>query len=173
MSEGPIVRPATGDDIDELARLRWQLYTEDDPDVAESFADYRDRFARFAIPALADEGWRAWVAEDGGLVGALWRHRTPRIPQPGRGDPAPLAYVTNVYVEPAYRNTGLGARLLRIMVDASRAEGFSLAMVWPSDRSFPFYERGGFARLPDPLVLDLGGDWHYRGPAGAGGVELT
>ena len=46
-------------------------------------------------------------------------------------------------------------------------------MVWPSNRSFPFYERGGFARLSDPLVLDLGGDWHYRGPAGADDAELT
>ncbi len=113
MSDGAVVRPATGEDVDELARLRWQLYAEDDPAVEESFADYRERFVRFATIALEDDDWRAWVAEDGGrIVGALWRHRTPRIPQPGRGDPAPLAYVTNVYVEPAYRNTGLGARLL-------------------------------------------------------------
>ena len=46
-------------------------------------------------------------------------------------------------------------------------------MVWPSDRSLPFYERRGFARLPDPLVLDLGGGWHYRVPQGAGDAELT
>lgn len=174
MSDGAIVRPAAGDDVDELARLRWQLYAEDDPAVGESFADYRERFVRFATTALEDEDWRAWVAEEGGrIVGALWRHRTPRIPQPGRGDPAPLAYITNVYVEPAHRDAGVGARLLGIAVDASRAEGFSLAMVWPSDRSLPFYERRGFARLPDPLVLDLGGGWHYRGPQGAGDAELT
>lgn len=101
MSDGAIVRPAAGDDVDELARLRWQLYAEDDPAVGESFEDYRERFVRFATTALEDENWRAWVAEDGGrIVAALWRHRTPRIPQPGRGDPAPLAYITNVYVEP-------------------------------------------------------------------------
>jgi Acetyltransferase (GNAT) domain len=114
------IRLATADDVDELARLRWQLYAEDGPEMTGSFEEYRTRFLRFAREALAGDDWRAWVAMDG-----------------------------------------------------DRLVGFSLAMVWPSDRSFPFYERAGFARPPDPLILDLGGDWHHRGPAEAGGRELA
>jgi len=83
----------------------------------------------------------------------------PRVPQPGRGEPQPLAYVTNVYVEPAYRNDGLGGRLLDLAIETSRTEGFSLVMLWPNDRSTSFYERAGFERGRDPLVLDLGGHW--------------
>ena len=153
MSDGAVVRPATGEDVDELARLRWQLYAEDDPAVEESFADYRERFVRFATTALEDDelaglGGRGRTAGSWGRSGAIAR---PGSRSPVAADPAPLAYITNVYVEPAYRNTGLGARLLRIVVDASRAEGFSLAMVWPSDRSLPFYERRRLRAAPGPV----------------------
>ena len=148
MSDGAVVRPATGEDVDELARLRWQLYAEDDPAVEESFADYRERFVRFATMALENDDWRAWVAEDDGrIVGALWRHRTPRIPQPGRGGSRAPRLRHQRLRRTGLPEHGVGARLMDIAVDASRAEGFSLAMVWPSNRSFPFYERGGFARL--------------------------
>ena len=164
----PTIGLATVADVEELARLRWRLYTEDAGPVGERLDAYVERFSDFARTALADERWRAWIAIDTGrLVGALWRFAVPRVPQPGRGEPQPLAYVTNVYVEPAYRNDGLGARLLDHAVEASRAEGFSLVMVWPSDRSITFYGRAGFERGPDPLVLDLGGPWRHGGAPGA------
>ena len=104
----PTIGLATLADVDELARLRWQLYAEEAPELAEPFDIYRGRFVSFARDALVDDAWRAWVARDDGVVvGAAWRHRTPRIPQPGRGEPAPLAYLTNVYVEPTHRHHGL------------------------------------------------------------------
>jgi GNAT superfamily N-acetyltransferase len=153
---------ATLADADELARLRWLLYTEGADPVGEPYGVYVERFAAFARDALADDRWRAWIAEDmGRLVGALWRFTLPRVPQPGRGAPQPLAYVTNAYVEPDYRNDGLGARLLDRAIESSRAEGFSLVMVWPSEGSVSFYERAGFERGPDPMVLDLGGSWRH------------
>lgn len=154
--------------VAELARLRWQLYTEVAGPVREQSDAYVDRFSDFARKALADERWRVWIAEDGGrLVGALWRFTVPRVPQPGRGEPQPIAYVTNVYVEPDHRDAGLGGRLLDRAIQASRAEGFSLAMVWPSDRSMTFYGRAGFERGGDPMVLDLGGAWRHGGGAAA------
>ena len=165
---GPTIALASLADVEELARLRWQLYTEDAEPVGEHPDAYVERFADFAREALTDERWRAWIAQDvGRLVGALWRFTVPRVPQPGRGAPQPLAYVTNVYVEPEYRNDGLGARLLDRAIEASRIEGFSLVMVWPSDRSMTFYGRAGFERGPDPLVLDLGGPWRHGGTPGA------
>lgn len=150
-------------DIPELARLRWQLYDEDHPVAGESFEDYAKRFAPFAEDALRSESWHVLIAQDDRLVvGAMWVYRVPRVPQPGRGPAAPLAYLTNVFVDPAHRDAGLGSRMLDAIADRCRDEGFSLVFAWPSERSFTFYERAGFTRPPDPLVLDLGGDWRER-----------
>jgi GNAT superfamily N-acetyltransferase len=154
------IRVATQADVGELSRLRWQLYTEEGAGAEESLEEYAHRFERFAGDALTDPDWRVWVA--GGpseaLVGAMWRFRVPRIPQPDRGEPAPLGYLTNVYVAPSHRDGGLGSRMLRGVIDASRAEGFSLIITWPSERSYPFYERAGFARHRDPLMLVIDPD---------------
>lgn len=152
-----LIRSAVPGDVEALARLRWQLYTEDVAATAGSAAEYRDRFRRFAREAMADPDWHVWVAEDGSgtVVGAMWRFRVPRIPQPDRGEAAPLGYLTNVYIEPAHRDGGLGSRMLSEVIEASRAEGFSLIVTWPSDRSYPFYERAGFVRGDDPLTLVL------------------
>ncbi len=155
------LRTARLEDLPQLARLRWKLYDEGHPVTGESFQDYAARFGAFAEEALRSESWRVMVAHDGErVVGAMWVHRVPRVPQPGRGSAAPLAYLTNVYVEPGHRDAGLGARLLEAVVDRCKEQGFSLIFAWPSERAQAFYERKGFTRPPDPLVLDLGTDWH-------------
>jgi GNAT superfamily N-acetyltransferase len=157
------LRTAGLQDVPALARLRWQLYDEGHPVLGESFQDYVARFVAFAEEALRSESWYVLVAQDGErVVGAMWVHRVPRVPQPGRGPAAPLAYLTNVYVDPEHRDGGLGSRMLEAVADRSRDEGFSLIFAWPSDRSVSFYRRAGFTRPDDPLVLDLGLDWHER-----------
>jgi len=106
------IRRATIDDVEELARLRFQLYTEYKPSIVEPFDAYRERFVPFARDALADgERWRAWTAEeDERLVGAVWLQTVPRVPAPGRDDPRPIGYLTNAYVEPAFAARVSGLR---------------------------------------------------------------
>ena len=157
MSE-PQVERARIEDVPELARLRWELYAEQDGDPTEPFEAYVERFSRFATSALASKDWRAWVARaDDRLVGAMWLHTISRVPVPGTRAGA-IGYLTNVYVSPELRDAGLGTQML----DRTRAwcaeEGFSLVIVWPTERSRPFYRRGGFDRPDEPLVMDIGPD---------------
>jgi GNAT superfamily N-acetyltransferase len=154
----PAVRLATPSDVPELARLRWQLYTEQEPGIDETFDTYRDRFAAFANEALARPDWQAWVAEgESGLVATMWLHTVPRVPAPGRRHPSPMGYLTNCYVEPWLRSRGLGSEMLAIIVDHCRAEAFELMFTFPADPAYGFYERSGFERRPDPLVHGLRG----------------
>ena len=155
MSVQPSIGPATIDDIPELGRLRWELYAEQNGDHTEPFEAYVDRFARSARSALASDDWRAWVARtDDGLVGAMWLHTVHRVPVPGKRA-GPIGYLTNVYVAPEHRNAGLVAVMLDRVRDRCREEGYSLVIVWPTERSRPFYRRGGFDRPDEPLVLEL------------------
>ncbi len=145
---------ATIDDVPELARLRWELYEEQNGDPGEPFEAYLERFARFATSALSSEDWRAWVARtDDALVGAMWLHTVHRVPVPGKLA-GPIGYLTNVYVAPEHRNAGLGARLLDRVDAWCREQRFSLVIVWPTERSRSFYGRGGFGRPDEPLVLE-------------------
>jgi GNAT superfamily N-acetyltransferase len=151
----PVIRLATPTDIGELARLRWQLYAEQEPHD-EPFEAYAERFTAFARDALACDEWRAWCAEeDGHLVAAMWLQTVPRVPAPGPGDPRPIGYLTNVYVEPARRSQGLGSRMLQTLVAHCEAADFELVMAWPADNSYGFYEQNGFTRRPDPVVRRL------------------
>ena len=146
------IRFATTVDTAELARLRWRLYTEQDPHE-EPFDAYVERFTAFSIDALSGEDWRAWVAEaDGRLVAAMWLQTVRRVPAPGRGEPRPIGYLTNAYVEPDHRSQGLGSRMLQTVVAHCEAAGFVLVMAWPAEDAYPFYERNGFTRPPDPVV---------------------
>jgi GNAT superfamily N-acetyltransferase len=149
---------ATQDDVPGLAELRWRLYAEYRGLPTETPGAYRARFVRFATEALASDAWRCWVARAGGrLVGAMWLQTVPRVPVPGR-HAGPIGYLTNVYVAPEQRNTGVGAAVLERIATWCRDEGYSQVIVWPTERSRPFYGRGGFEQLDEPLVLDLGPD---------------
>lgn len=154
MSE-PQVERANIEDVAELARLRWELYAEQDGDPTEGFDAYAERFSRFARSALTSDDWRAWVARIGDeLVAAMWLHTLHRVPVPGKRA-GPIGYLTNVYVTPEHRNAGLGAEILDQITAWCRGEGFSAVIVWPTERSRPFYRRGGFTRPEEPLVIEL------------------
>ncbi len=138
------IRSAGTDDVMELARLRWDMQTEEEPS-AESYATFVVRFRPFAEAALRSTSWRVWVAEaDASLVGNLWLQLVPRVPRPGAGS-SPLGYLTNVFVAQAHRNSGLGSRLLDHVVDWSRKHPTSVVVVWPSDEAIQWYRRAGFA----------------------------
>jgi ribosomal protein S18 acetylase RimI-like enzyme len=150
------IRLATPADIDELARLRWRLYTEHGAH-GEPFELYVERFRAFARDALGRDDWRAWCAEaDGRLVAAVWLRTVPRVPAPGRPDPSPIGYLTNMYVEPEHRSRGLGTLMVRELIAHCAADGFDVVIAFPADDAYGFYERNGFTRPPDPVVHELG-----------------
>ena len=60
-----------------------------------------------------------------------------------------------MYAVPEARNSGIGSALLRHVTGWARERNLELLLLWPSDRSVPFYERAGFVRSPEALELDL------------------
>jgi len=152
----PEIRQAVARDAGALARMRHALYAEHGRE-REPLDVYADRFAVFVHDVLANDAWRIWVAElQGEIVGTMWLQLVERVPRPGedRGE-LPIGYLTNVFVDQELRDEGLGSRMLEEVITWARVRGVEEIIVWPSERSYPFYERAGFSRTPDPLVLYL------------------
>nr|WP_246416086.1 GNAT family N-acetyltransferase [Nocardioides luti] len=80
-----------------------------------------------------------------------------RMPRPGHPAGNRWGYLANFYVLPAHRDGGLGSRLLAACTAYADAEGFARVVLSPSERSVPFYARGGFAPATSLMVRPLPG----------------
>lgn len=88
--------------------------------------------------------YRVYVAAQGDtLAAAMFVYVIPKVPKPG-GHAQSIAYLTNVYTLPEWRNQGVGTRLLQAIEQALAAQRCELLFAWPSKRSVPWYARNGF-----------------------------
>ena len=153
-----VLRQAQPADAPALASMRWADSTEDgaaSPQPAPPDDEFRAHFVPFIHRALAGGQWAIWIAElDGRAVAHIYVHLVGKVPRPGRPF-ARWGYVTAVYALPEVRNTGIGSRLLRRVIDWALEQRLELLLVWPSERAVPFYERAGFTPSPDALELHL------------------
>lgn len=140
-----IIREATRQDASALARMRWDFTAEDDyihPNATH--AGYEDCFGEFLDYALNSGRWSIWVAEDQGLlVSHIFMQVIEKVPRPGRQERR-FGWVTNVYTLPEYRNQGVGSQLMQHVEAWSKAHNLELMLVWPTERSVPYYQRAGF-----------------------------
>ena len=135
-----VIRLAAAADVPALAELRRLSTLEhspgrDDEDFEERFASWYGRESSRRL---------TWLAEgDGAAVGMMNVVVFERMPRPGP-DPGRWGYLANAYVRPAYRNQGVGTRLIEAILSYADAAGFARMVLSPSQRSIPFYRRAGF-----------------------------
>jgi GNAT superfamily N-acetyltransferase len=149
-------RIAAAIELPQIADLRWRLHVDDEP------IDDRGAYERFIAEFLEvhEVEWKSnevthWVAANGGRVVAVMSVVIVRkIPRPGNLH-GRWGYLANSYVLPEARNAGVGSQLLTAIKSWAIGESLELLVVWPSDMAYPFYERMGFRRYPDPVVLRL------------------
>lgn len=149
-------RIAAAYELTQIADLRWRLHVDDEP--IEDGGAYESFIAEFLAVHQAE--WTSdevvhWVAADGKrLVAIMSVVFVRKIPRPGNLH-GRWGYLANSYALPEVRNGGVGGRLLAAVTDWARGENLELLVVWPSEKAYPFYERAGFRRTPDPVVLRL------------------
>lgn len=146
------IRVATAADAPTLARLRFQFRADLATPVEEESA-FVARCTEWMVARLREsDRWQAWVTEDeaGTIVGTLWVSLIEKMPNP-TSEPERHAYVTNVYVMPWWRDRGVGSQLLDTALQWCDEQRVHAAILWPSERSVPLYERAGF-RVPVRLL---------------------
>jgi GNAT superfamily N-acetyltransferase len=138
-------RTATPDDCAIILHHRRSMFE----DMQEGTREDLDRMIDATVPwlaqALADGSYRGWLAQDpqgrvvagGGILVSSWP-AGPRDPVTRR------AVILNVYAEPDFRRQGLARRLMLLMIQWLKDQGFSSVVLHASDAGRHLYETLGF-----------------------------
>ena len=154
------IRGATLDDVDVLVHHRTRMFA--DMRVSMDAAAVEQAFGRWLASSIASGVYRAWVVETdaaevvagGGITVLPW--------PPGPRDLGDrLAFVYNVYTEPAYRRRGLGRMIMDAIHAWCREAGVGSVGLHASGSGRPLYESLGYRESATPamyLTLNPGPD---------------
>ncbi len=144
------VRPATLDDLDALVDHRILLFADRGIDQGEVAAAFRGWLATM----LSGDSYKAWVVatETDDIVGGGGISILPWPPGPhytgGR-----IAFVYNVYVEPAHRRRGLARRVMEAIHDWCRGDGIGVIALNSSPQGRRLYESMGYQPAVHPMMF--------------------
>jgi len=137
------VREATLADLETLVRHRHAMFAEM---ALPGDYDTMDReFTEWIKGALSNKIYYAWLAvtEEGDVGGGGGLSLLPWPPNPV--DPGHrLAYVYNVYTEPAHRRRGLARVIMGVIHDWCREQGVTTIALHASEFGRPLYEVLGY-----------------------------
>jgi len=149
------IRLASENDAVTLARLRYELRSSSH-EVVENEEEFLERCAAWMNERLQGRSyWQCWIAERQSMaVGAVWAQLVEKIPNPIT-EPEHYVYLTNFYVREEYRDQGLGSRLLAAVLEWAKSQNAEMIILWPTERSKPFYLRHGFSFAGDSMRLRI------------------
>jgi GNAT superfamily N-acetyltransferase len=149
------IRLASESDADTLARLRYELRASSH-EVIENEEAFLARCVAWMNDRLRQGSyWHCWIAERQSIaVGAVWAQLVEKIPNPV-AEPEHYVYLTNFYVREEYRDQGLGSRMLAAVLAWAKSENAQVVLLWPTERSKPFYLRHGFSFASDSMQLRI------------------
>jgi GNAT superfamily N-acetyltransferase len=148
-------RTATTDDCAVILHHRRSMFEDMQEGTAEDLDRMIDATAPWLAKALADGSYRGWLAQDpqgrvvagGGILVSSWP-AGPRDPVTRR------AVILNVYTETEVRRQGLARRLMLLMIQWLKDQGFSSVVLHASDAGRHLYETLGF-RPTNEMRLSL------------------
>lgn len=146
------IKTASATDLRHVARLRWDFKIE----AGDIATIDRNDFERQCLLKLQAEAihWTHFLAWEGTeVIGMVSCCLVPKILSPDmKGDS--ISYLTNTYIIPSWRESGVGSKLLRFAIEWAKEKNIEVFFVWPSDRSRSFYGRLGFKEEND--IMELG-----------------
>lgn len=152
------IRRATREDIPQMITLRkWQLHDEGLPKVVTeyTYAHLDGEMQAFFERTLAEGSLAQWFAvEDGEVIGAsaVCYYQVPPSYANLTGQ---VAYITNMYTDPAFRGKGIATALLGCAVEDAKARGCRFVRLLASDQGRPVYAKFGFQDSEESMVLRL------------------
>lgn len=153
-----IVRPATPDDAEAMARVHDRSYRAFYrgilPDEAMNFRTVEDRTAEWRQSIESGVGIASAAVVDGTIVGVSFAFED-------RGDdvPARTGQLSTLFIDPDHVRRGHGRALLDAAVEWFRALELTSAVLWcleENERARRFYEALGWTLDPSALPRQIG-----------------
>jgi GNAT superfamily N-acetyltransferase len=135
-----VIRQAGNADVAAIIQLRREWTREQGGDQPDAGFDGR-LAAWFERESARRITWLAEAADR--PVGMMNLAIFERMPRPGHA-PSRWGYLGNALILAAYRNRGIGTRLLNAVLRYADEDDLVRVVLSPSDRSIPFYQRAGF-----------------------------
>jgi len=140
-----LIRPATVADIDDVVRLRRQMFLDmgyGDKQVLDDSDTACHRYFLHTLPSGEYRGWLAIAGDDHAVAsGGLVIDCHP----PGPNNPGGrVGYIMNIVTEPEYRRQGLARRILDVMMQWLVSEQIDVATLHATEMGRLLYEEFGF-----------------------------
>jgi GNAT superfamily N-acetyltransferase len=149
------VREATLDDLDALVRHRIGMFTDMGVDVDRD--GLGRAFREWLHKAMPAGEYFAWVCQtDAGDIvsgAGVSLFRWPPGPQPVPGDQ--LAFVYNVYTEPAHRRRGLARRVMETVHAWCAERGIRMLALNAAADARHLYDSMGYFEAPSPMMWKM------------------
>ncbi len=146
------LRTATLADADVLVHHRVSMFT----DMGEPFdrAALESAYREWLAAMMASGSYRAWLvtADDGSVAAGGGITILPWPPSP-RNLGHRIAFVYNVYTEPAHRRHGLARLVMDAIHDWCAKEGVQTIALHASADGRPLYEGMGYLPWPTPMMF--------------------
>jgi GNAT superfamily N-acetyltransferase len=146
------IRAATLNDVDALVHHRLAMFSEMGTAIDPASLD--KAFRDWVTELLPAGTYRGWVVEgpSGDIVAGGGMTILPWPPGPwyagGR-----MAFVYNVYTEPAHRRRGLARMIMDAIHGWCRDEGIDVAGLNASVQAQRLYESMGYQQVPAPMMI--------------------
>jgi GNAT superfamily N-acetyltransferase len=149
------IRMASESDALTLARLRYE-FRSTFHQVRENDVTFIERCTVWMRERLRNESlWKCWIIEaEDTAVGNVWVQLVEKIPNP-IDEPEYYVYLTNFYVREQHRSHGVGSMLLSEILTWARSKNVKTVILWPTERSKPFYSRHGFLTAENLMQIEL------------------
>ena len=146
---------AAANELTQLADLRWRLHVDDKPmDDQRAYERFVTSFWMCMKPSgnrtRLPTGSRPMVSVLLPDVGRDCSQTTQT-----RQSSWPLGLHRQLLRAPRSAQCRCRNQLLETIKSWAIGESLELLVVWPSEGAYPFYERAGYRRYPDPVVLRL------------------
>jgi GNAT superfamily N-acetyltransferase len=139
------IRPVNIADLAHILRHRRTMFRDMGRGTEAELDEMLVTSEAFFRAAIVSGGYRGWLAEtaDGRIAGGVG---ITILSWPGApGDAAGRrGWIQNVYTEPEFRRSGIARRLMAVLIEWCKSEGFRTIWLHASDEGRTLYKSLGF-----------------------------